>query len=41
MAVECVWYTTTVDSISEELAYFSALGFAVPVAAGRICALPL
>ena len=41
MAVERVWDTTIVDSISEELAYFAALGFAVPVAVGRICALPL
>ena len=36
-----VWDTTTVDSTSEELAYFAALCFAVPVAAGQICALPL
>ena len=41
MAVECVWDTTAVDSISEEPAYFAALGFAVPVVAGRIGALPL
>ena len=41
MAMEHVWDTNAVDSISEELAYFAALGFAVPVAVGRICALPL
>ena len=41
MAVECVWDTTAADCTSEELAYFAALGFAVPVAAGQICALPL
>ena len=41
MAVEHVWDTTAADSTSEELAYFAALGFAVPVAAGHICALPL
>ena len=41
MAVECVWHTTTADSTSEELAYFAAFRFAVPVAAGQICALPL
>ena len=41
MVVERVWDTTTADSTSEELAYFAALGFAVPVAAGQICALSL
>ena len=41
MAVEQVWDTTAADSTSEELAYFVALGFAVSVAVGQICALPL
>ena len=41
MAVKHVWDTTAADSRSEELAYFATLGFAVPVAAGHICALPL
>ena len=41
MAVEHVWDTTAANSTSEELAYFAGLGFAVPVAAGCICALPL
>ena len=41
MAVEHVWDTTAADSTSEELAYFAALGFAVPTAAGCICALSL
>ena len=41
MAVKCVWDTTAADSTSGELTYFAALGFAVPVVAGRICALPL
>ena len=41
MGVEHVRDTTAADSTSEELAYFAALGFAVPVAADQICALPL
>ena len=41
MAVEQVWDTTTTDSTSEELAYFSGLKFAVPTATSQICALPL
>ena len=41
MAVERVWDTTAADSTSEELAYFAALGFAVPTVAGHICALSL
>ena len=41
MAVEQMWDTTAADSMSEELAYFAGLKFAVPTAAGRICALPL
>ena len=41
MAVEHVLDTTAADSTSKELAYFAALGFAVPVVVGRICALPL
>ena len=41
MAVEHVWDTTAADSTSEELAYFAALGFAIPAAEGHICALPL
>ena len=40
MAVEQVWDTTAVDS-TEELAYFAGLKFAVRIAAGHICALPL
>ena len=39
--VEHRWDTTTADSISEELACFAALGFAVPIATGHICALNL
>ena len=41
MAVEQVWDTTTSDSMSEELAYFSGLKFAVPTATSQIHALPL
>ena len=41
MEVEQVWDTTTTDSTSEELAYFSGLKFAVPTATSQICALPL
>ena len=41
MAVEQVWDTTTTDSMSEELAYFSGLKFAVPTATSQIHALPL
>ena len=41
MAVEQVWDTTTADSTSEELAYFSGLKFAVPTATSQIHALPL
>ena len=41
MAVEQVWDTTAADSTSEELAYFAGLKFAVPTAAGHICALLL
>ena len=41
MVVEQVWDTTTSDSMSEELAYFSWLKFAVPTATSQICALPL
>ena len=41
MVVEQVWDTTTTDSTSEELAYFSGLKFAVPKTTSQICALPL
>ena len=41
MVVEQVWDTTATDSTSEQLAYFSGLKFAVPIAAGQIHALPL
>ena len=41
MAVEQVWDTTTTNSTSEELAYFSGLKFAVPTATSQIHALPL
>ena len=41
MVVEQVWDTTMADSTSEDLAYFAGLKFAVPTAAGCICALPL
>ena len=41
MAVEQVWDTTTTDSMSEELAYFSGLKFAVPTATSQIHPLPL
>ena len=41
MAVEQVWDTTTSDSTSEELAYFSGLKFTVPTATSQIRALPL
>ena len=41
MVVEQVWDTTTTDSMSEELAYFSGLKFAVPTATSQICAFPL
>ena len=41
MAVEQVWDTTMTDSMSEELAYFSGLKFAVPTATSQIHALPL
>ena len=41
MVVEQVWNTTATDSMSEELAYFSGLKFAVPTATSQICALPL
>ena len=39
--MEQVWDTTTTDSTSEELAYFSGLKFAVPTATSQIHALPL
>ena len=41
MVVEQVWDTTMTDSMSEELAYFSGLKFAVPTATSQICALPI
>ena len=41
MAVEQVWDTTVTDSMSDELAYFSGLKFAVPTATSQIQALPL
>ena len=39
--VNQVWDTTTSNSVPEELAYFSALEFALPSTAGQICAIPL
>ena len=41
MAVEQVWDTTATDSVSEELAYYSGLKFAVRTATSQIHALPL